>query len=420
MSFPNPYTSTLNDLLLAVLNHLGTKTEFEPRDIPNVYNDTTNDLLLSILAKITESSGKAWELGGNTIGTESNKLGTIDDVDLEIIRQNVRFILLEKGLAGNPDLISLWNKFAFSSNGNFTIYNPLTEVVFRILYDAIAETNSLEYGNDADDTFSVNASVYLPNLPNAASLATDGDGKVIAGSGGGGGGIDDVLAQNQILTDNRTIDIDDKDFNIEGSGQSVKLTSYSGGGTGLVEMKSIGGVEVTICANSDESRAYINANDVSNAEFSEINVQSNLISIQSGSDLLLIANNVHLQLQPNISTLATDSTGKIIDGSRPYRVYTALITQSGTNIPLARVFENTIGTVSISRNNPGEYYFTVSPFVDGTNYIAVLSTGIDSPTKIYTITTYQADAEIGLETFLNGVRSDNCLYDFFIEIRIYN
>lgn len=55
-------------------------------------------------------------------------------------------------------------------------------------------------------------------------------------------------------------------------------------------------------------------------------------------------------------------TGAEIDaGISPYRVYTALLTQSGTAAPVATVLENTLGgTVVWSRNDVGTYVATLS------------------------------------------------------------
>ena len=45
--------------------------------------------------------------------------------------------------------------------------------------------------------------------------------------------------------------------------------------------------------------------------------------------------------------------------SRPYKVYTALLTQTGTNAPAATVLENTIGDIVWSRDDAGNYYGTL-------------------------------------------------------------
>lgn len=55
-------------------------------------------------------------------------------------------------------------------------------------------------------------------------------------------------------------------------------------------------------------------------------------------------------------------TGKQIDdGIRPYKVYTAIINQTGTNAPVATVLENTLGgTVIWARTSPGLYTATLT------------------------------------------------------------
>jgi len=40
----------------------------------------------------------------------------------------------------------------------------------------------------------------------------------------------------------------------------------------------------------------------------------------------------------------------------PYKVYTALLTQSGTSAPVATVLENTIGAITLIYVGPGYYY----------------------------------------------------------------
>lgn len=44
----------------------------------------------------------------------------------------------------------------------------------------------------------------------------------------------------------------------------------------------------------------------------------------------------------------------------PYKVYSALLTQSGTNAPTATVFENTIGNIVWTREGTGYYYGTLA------------------------------------------------------------
>ncbi len=137
--------------------------------------------------KAVTESANAWVLGGNTIGTDSNKLGTLDDVDVDIIRGAVRFIHLVKGTTTIEDAINLWNKIGFTRDGGFFFQNPLNNTAFRLIWDNINNLNALEFGNGAGDTMAIAADVYLPLQPNLSSLGTDANGKIIAGTGGGGG-----------------------------------------------------------------------------------------------------------------------------------------------------------------------------------------------------------------------------------------
>ena len=63
-------------------------------------------------------------------------------------------------------------------------------------------------------------------------------------------------------------------------------------------------------------------------------------------------------------TVVADASGNLsavasVD-SRPYKVYTALLSQSGTNAPVATVLENTLGgTVVWSRGSVGLYIGTL-------------------------------------------------------------
>ena len=59
-------------------------------------------------------------------------------------------------------------------------------------------------------------------------------------------------------------------------------------------------------------------------------------------------------------TVSQTTGGAQTNAFRPYKVYTALLTQSGTSAPTATVLENTIGAIVWTRNGAGEYYGTLS------------------------------------------------------------
>jgi hypothetical protein len=107
---------------------------------------------------------------------------------------------------------------------------------------------------------------------------------------------------------------------------------------------------------------------------------------------------------------------------KPYKVYTALLTQTGINAPVATVLENTLGNVSFSYNSTG-YYAIESDglFIQDKTYFSGASSnyGSDSITLNFN---YQDDSSIDLITFDVGaqISLDDALYLSPIEIRVYN
>jgi hypothetical protein len=119
------------------------------------------------------------------------------------------------------------------------------------------------------------------------------------------------------------------------------------------------------------------------------------------------------------------SIGSIVNlvenGGRPYKSYTALLTQSGTSAPVASVLENTIGTVSYSYVGVGEYninsseLFTVDKtliFLGPGRYttgVTILGTTIGGTSSI---TIYSRNtSNIGVNGLISSVP---------VEIRVYN
>lgn len=68
-----------------------------------------------------------------------------------------------------------------------------------------------------------------------------------------------------------------------------------------------------------------------------------------------------------------DNFQNLLDSTvRPYKVYTALLTQSGTSAPTATVLENTLGvTLTWSYSGVGEYLATSTGFFADPNKIAI-------------------------------------------------
>lgn len=111
-------------------------------------------------------------------------------------------------------------------------------------------------------------------------------------------------------------------------------------------------------------------------------------------------------------------------GEGSYKVYTALLTQSGTNAPVATVLENTLGAITLIRGGVGQYILQSSGLF--TMNKTVLFVGLpDYNISQFIINTDQLntdDSNIDLECIdastLNGL--DGALKNTPIEIRVYN
>jgi hypothetical protein len=110
---------------------------------------------------------------------------------------------------------------------------------------------------------------------------------------------------------------------------------------------------------------------------------------------------------------------------RPYKVYTALLTQTGTNAPVAIVLENTLGgNIVWSRLDNGIYIGTLSnSFIENKTGVIINNTAYATDSQITTVdilttstvniqTSYTTDGVFALE--------DSCMYNNLIEIRVYN
>jgi hypothetical protein len=121
--------------------------------------------------------------------------------------------------------------------------------------------------------------------------------------------------------------------------------------------------------------------------------------------------------------ITTDELQIINTDSRPYKVYTALLTQTVTNAPVATVLENTLGNIVWSYSSEGNYIGTLSgSFVENNTKLEIgLVTDTDY-TSVYFGNFYRIDNDsVGLITLdfsQSGI--DGTLNNTPIEIRVYN
>lgn len=155
----------------------------------------------------------------------------------------------------------------------------------------------------------------------------------------------------------------------------------------------------------------------------------------------IIDTNITNQTANNsISPTVLGTTMKsVVDNLRPYKVYKALLTQSGTDAPVATILENTLGNLVWSRvddiREPGllsSYEATLEGvFEEGKTVIIpptnqssitsqdVFTAGVLNINSIFLISGYLSYNVIGGEMNISVSPSDGMLYNHHIEIRVY-
>ena len=111
--------------------------------------------------------------------------------------------------------------------------------------------------------------------------------------------------------------------------------------------------------------------------------------------------------------------------TRPYKAYTALLTQEGTNAPTAEVLENTLGNIAWSYYAVGQYKATLIGKLPLNKRVILTSpTNLsDGTTEGYTVF---SDEDISDDSFIvkfisiTGEASDGLVQPRGIEIRVYN
>jgi len=129
---------------------------------------------------------------------------------------------------------------------------------------------------------------------------------------------------------------------------------------------------------------------------------------------------------PDPTTDSQAATKKYVDdnaggGGLLYKVYTALLNQSGTDAPVeVRVHENTIGSIVWSRASTGNYIATFNDFqtIDGqTIIVSVLCNNVSS---IYRGGGWDTNAGFLLTQSVFGAGGeDDLLVGANVEIRVY-
>lgn len=122
----------------------------------------------------------------------------------------------------------------------------------------------------------------------------------------------------------------------------------------------------------------------------------------------------------NDTSIATTAFATAL--ARPYKVYTAIMIQSGTSAPVATVLENTLGsTVTWSYNTVGKYEATVSGALYTINKcVCFTSWNRGSSTYYYSGYEFQSTNSMLLEVSNSSDVNADGIFRGMIEIRVYN
>ena len=130
----------------------------------------------------------------------------------------------------------------------------------------------------------------------------------------------------------------------------------------------------------------------------------------------------------------TDPLNPVLEDPRPYKVYTALLTQSGTNAPVATVLENNtglnityqyllVGKYAISLNSPVPKQ-TVTIEMSNFRYGSTLGDGgilfLEMIDDVANIGTYELHTKFRTNAAATISFLNNALLNNKIEIRVYN
>lgn len=116
----------------------------------------------------------------------------------------------------------------------------------------------------------------------------------------------------------------------------------------------------------------------------------------------------------------TDPQNIILNDPRPYKVFTALLEQTGTADPVVNVLENTIGTILVIRSGVGDYKLKSSGLFTLSKTTCMLNPG-----RFYQYlqsVTISDSSTINFNTYAitsGNPASDGALYLTPIEVRVY-
>ena len=113
-----------------------------------------------------------------------------------------------------------------------------------------------------------------------------------------------------------------------------------------------------------------------------------------------------------------DVLDSIVDSLKPYKVYTAILNQTGTNAPVATVQENTLGDVSFSYVGVGFYKITSDALF--TMGKTLISPKFNFTPDTNTSVSFEENSASMIDiASSDGTYSNNVITKIHFEIRVY-
>jgi hypothetical protein len=231
-------------------------------------------------------------------------------------------------------------------------------------------------------------------------------------------------------------------FNIDKGGQNKSSSTPTGGL--LISDAIVGGTQrsIELGTDTDNGIGYLQARSTLSATWYALALNPNGGAVSIGDNLQVngaatfsssvTANSLAITTAPITSTgtpplLTYNAATKAIESvpystfSRPYKVYSALLTQTGTAAPTVSILENTLGgTVVLARTGVGSYTASLTGAftLDKTACLAQkqASGSVDGFLHI----SRTDNNTVTIVTALAGGSSDGIMNGATIEIRVYN
>lgn len=120
------------------------------------------------------------------------------------------------------------------------------------------------------------------------------------------------------------------------------------------------------------------------------------------------------------NTTQVATTAFVQASTRPYKVYSAMISQVSTSAPTVTVMENTIGAIVWARTGVGTYTATLTGAFTASKVLPFLSNNANTNLDLKELATRTSNDVITLQTYATSVLTDGVISNMTIEIRVYN